>query len=193
MNCLFAHHQKSASSIYCLNYAVQDFSWIVRFFNIYLSWIFNQIVSFVDKTLPNISYLSHIAFTIMVSRQIVLYNLVDWLIKGQFSNLLCFLLFVHKTAFVPQRVIYYNLKIALIFLFSPAFPSQGGITPIKPADKTLAQTGAQGAFFSFNLYVLSKERLFRCFRNPKFGNENIYVMISFELDLLWIFVSFIFP
>jgi len=26
-----------------------------------------------------------------------------------------------------------------------------------------------------------------------FGNENIYVMISFELDLLWIFVSFIFP
>lgn len=115
--------------------------------------------------------------------------MVDWLIKGQFSNLLCFLLFVHKTAFVPQRVIYYNLKIALIFLFSPAFPSQGGITPIKPADKTLAQTGAQGAFFSFNLYVLSKERLFRCFRNPKFGNENIYVMISFELDLLWIFVS----
>ena len=55
-----------------------------------------------------------------------------------------------------------------IFLFSPAFPSQGGITPIKPADKTLAQTGAQGAFLSFNLYVLSKERLFRCFRNPKF-------------------------
>ena len=138
------------------------------FFNICLSLIFNQIVSFVDKTLPNISYLSHIVCNIMVSKQIVLYNLVDWLIKGQFSNLQCFLLFVHKTVFVPQREIYYNLKIASIFFFSPAFPSQGGITPIKPADKTLAQTGTQGVFLSFNLYVLSKERLFRCFRNPKF-------------------------